>query len=255
MAAPPSPAPTPNLLRELEGRSKELIDRLEQGVQAEIQAQRDRVHRLVLDTPLPVLQRRGLVLVGLAAAPCGTLHTDLLVRLTPPEGTLLSRHSFVPGQPVAVKLRERASALLMRGRDRAPVGAPPTPGHPAATPPAPPPPLRLEDSVPPGMVASVVTKAWREADALSEVAAARRLGFLADRRRVNVAITRARRGLVVLGCSALLRTHPVWREWLREAGHVPEAQPQRAERGGRRPRISADPGCYGSGCGVEEIFL
>lgn len=37
MAAPPSPAPTPNLLRELEGRSKELIDRLEQGVQAEIQ--------------------------------------------------------------------------------------------------------------------------------------------------------------------------------------------------------------------------
>ncbi|KAL6768020.1 CPLD70 [Auxenochlorella protothecoides x Auxenochlorella symbiontica] len=807
MAAPPSPAPTPNLLRELEGRSKELIDRLEQGVQAEIQAQRDRVHRLVLDTPLPVLQRRGLVLVGLAAAPCGTLHTDLLVRLTPPEGTLLSRHSFVPGQPVvllasesgqpagpvldatvvsqhglkwltvavggagaaavldpgarrrwrmdagpclaplqrqldalgalgrleglrpgearvravllgeprvaraaaaappawardarwapavadalarcgalnpsqraavgaalgatfslwqgppgtgktqtllaliqvalaagraarcgpgpilavaetnagadnlleglrargvaavrvgqparvrpdlraltldalsertgegarAVKLRERASALLMRGRDRTPVGAPPTPGHPAATPPAPPPPLRLEDSVPPGMVASVVTKAWREADALSEVAAARvlraaqvvvatcassaerrlararwalvvldeaaqageastlcallrgaeavvaagdpaqlppltlggggrrpwarqgdsdwgrgdataagggeprgraegvrraasgaarssgaaagppppptlfhrlaeeaglpvslldtqyrmhpalasfpsrlfydgrlasgvgpadrpavagvawpaasagdpsapppllfvesggreqlvgssagsslthtynntleaqaalalaeaisaadpsvrsvailtpyagqaasllrhadptrlrvarpadaegdgalaapdcadargarprgplvcistidgfqgreadvvllsttrtqRLGFLADRRRVNVAITRARRGLVVLGCSALLRTHPVWREWLREAGHVPEAQPQRAERGGRRPRISADPGCYGGGCGVEENFL
>ncbi|KFM25419.1 putative ATP-dependent helicase [Auxenochlorella protothecoides] len=550
MAAPPSPAPTPNLLRELEGRSKELIDRLEQGVQAEIQAQRDRVHRLVLDTPLPVLQRRGLVLVGLAAAPCGTLHTDLLVRLTPPEGTLLSRHSFVPGQPVvllasesgqpagpvldatvvsqhglkwltvavggagaaavldpgarrrwrmdagpclaplqrqldalgalgrleglrpgearvravllgeprvaraaaaappawardarwapavadalarcgalnpsqraavgaalgatfslwqgppgtgktqtllaliqvalaagraarcgpgpilavaetnagadnlleglrargvaavrvgqparvrpdlraltldalsertgegarAVKLRERASALLMRGRDRAPLvgssagsslthtynntleaqaalalaeaisAADPSVRSVAILTPyagqaasllrhADPTRLRIarpadaegdgalaapdcadaRGARPRGPLVCISTIdgfQGREADVvLLSTTRTQRLGFLADRRRVNVAITRARRGLVVLGCSALLRTHPVWREWLREAGHVPEAQPQRAERGGRRPRISADPGCYGSGCGVEEIFL
>ena len=41
------------------------------------------------------------------------------------------------------------------------------------------------------------------------------LGFLADARRMNVAITRARRGLVVIGNRRTLDTSPYWNAWFR----------------------------------------
>ena len=47
------------------------------------------------------------------------------------------------------------------------------------------------------------------------------IGFLSDYRRLNVAITRARRGLVVLGHPQTLRYHPEWRaylDWAEESG-------------------------------------
>ena len=40
------------------------------------------------------------------------------------------------------------------------------------------------------------------------------IGFLRDRRRLNVAITRAKRGLIVLGHPKTLRHDATWRAWL-----------------------------------------
>jgi superfamily I DNA and/or RNA helicase len=43
----------------------------------------------------------------------------------------------------------------------------------------------------------------------------RAVGFLADRRRLNVAITRAKRGLVLVGDAQTLSAAPVWRDYIR----------------------------------------
>lgn len=40
------------------------------------------------------------------------------------------------------------------------------------------------------------------------------IGFLKDARRMNVAITRARRGLVVIGSRETLSSDPLWRRWI-----------------------------------------
>ena len=47
--------------------------------------------------------------------------------------------------------------------------------------------------------------------------ASRSLGFTSNWRRLNVALTRARRGLVVIGDESTLCTDPQWRRWIAHA--------------------------------------
>ncbi|CAI5518735.1 unnamed protein product [Closterium sp. Naga37s-1] len=47
-----------------------------------------------------------------------------------------------------------------------------------------------------------------------------RIGFVADARRLNVAVTRARRGLLVVGSRATLSCDPLWSFWLAHLNHL-----------------------------------
>lgn len=61
------------------------------------------------------------------------------------------------------------------------------------------------------------------------------MGFLADERRLNVAITRPRRGLIVVGNQTTLAADPNWRawmEWLYQQRAVRQAVPAAATAAG-----------------------
>lgn len=81
--------------------------------------------------------------------------------------------------------------------------------------------------------------------------AAGRVGFLQDWRRLNVAITRAKRGLVIVGDSQTLSSDENWRalvDWCRNEGVFQEADVSKydrlldsGDRSARRTRRSGGP--------------
>lgn len=60
---------------------------------------------------------------------------------------------------------------------------------------------------------------------------ARDVGFMDDRRRLNVALTRARRGLIVAGSRKTLSASTIWKKWLAwvDAQHVASGSQQERE--------------------------
>lgn len=77
-----------------------------------------------------------------------------------------------------------------------------------------------------------------------------RLGFLTDPRRLNVAITRARRGLVVIGNPDTLSRDRLWSRWLKwVAGQGCVQEEGWGQEGGVRVESSGGRGGNYSGAG------
>jgi len=60
------------------------------------------------------------------------------------------------------------------------------------------------------------------------------VGFLADWRRLNVMLTRARRGIVIVGNSATLKADPHWAQWMDFYFKVSTGRPRSPEKGQKK---------------------